>query len=201
MRTNARTARLTQLALLAAIEVLLAFTPLGFIQLPVVSITMLHIPVIIGAIILGPKEGGFLGLVMGGCSMIRSFSSASMVSLLINPTTSGNPLASVVMTFVPRILIGVAAGYVYLAMKKKGIATSVSVGTAAVCGSLTNTILFLGSMAVFFQSFPLANVLATIVGVNSLAETAAAAVISIAVCIPLMKSMKKKVIPKNSQQV
>lgn len=201
MRTNARTARLTQLALLAAIEVLLAFTPLGFIQLPIVSITMLHIPVIIGAIILGPKEGGFLGLVMGGCSMIRSFSSATMVSLLINPTTSGNPLASVIMTFVPRILIGVAAGYVYLAMKKKGIATSVSVGTAAVCGSLTNTILFLGSMAVFFQSFPLANVLATIVGVNSLAETAAAAVISIAVCIPLMKSMKKKVIPKNSQQV
>lgn len=201
MRTNARTARLTQLALLAAIEVLLAFTPLGFIQLPVVSITMLHIPVIIGAIILGPKEGGFLGLVMGGCSMIRSFTSATMVSLLINPTTSGNPLASVIMTFVPRILIGVAAGYVYLAMKKKGIATSVSVGTAAVCGSLTNTILFLGSMAVFFQSFPLANVLATIVGVNSLAETAAAAVISIAVCIPLMKSMKKKVIPKNSQQV
>ena len=201
MRTNARTARLTQLALLAAIEVLLAFTPLGFIQLPIVSITMLHIPVIIGAIILGPKEGGFLGLVMGGCSMIRSFTSATMVSLLINPTTSGNPLASVIMTFVPRILIGVAAGYVYLAMKKKGIATSVSVGTAAVCGSLTNTILFLGSMAVFFQSFPLANVLATIVGVNSLAETAAAAVISIAVCIPLMKSMKKKVIPKNSQQV
>ena len=201
MRTNARTARLTQLALLAAIEVLLAFTPLGFIQLPVVSITMLHIPVIIGAIILGPKEGGFLGLVMGGCSMIRSFSSATMVSLLINPTTSGNPLASVIMTFVPRILIGVAAGYVYLAMKKKGIATSVSVGTAAVCGSLTNTILFLGSMAVFFQSFPLASLLATIVGVNSLAETAAAAVISIAVCIPLMKSMKKKVIPKNSQQV
>ena len=133
--------------------------------------------------------------------MIRSFSSASMVSLLINPTTSGNPLASVIMTFVPRILIGVVAGYVYLAMKKKGIATSVSVGTAAVCGSLTNTILFLGSMAVFFQSFPLANVLATIVGVNSLAEIAAAAVISIAVCIPLMKSMKKKVIPKNSQQV
>ena len=201
MRTNARTARLTQLALLAAIEVLLAFTPLGFIQLPVVSITMLHIPVIIGAIILGPKEGGFLGLVMGGCSMIRSFTSATMVSLLINPTTSGNPLASVIMTFVPRILIGVAAGYVYLAMKKKGIATSVSVGTAAVCGSLTNTILVLGSMAVFFQSFPLANVLATIVGVNSLAEIAAAAVISIAVCIPLMKSMKKKVIPKNSQQV
>ena len=201
MRTNARTARLTQLALLAAIEVLLAFTPLGFIQLPVVSITMLHIPVIIGAIILGPKEGGFLGLVMGGCSMIRSFSSATMVSLLINPTTSGNPLASVIMTFVPRILIGVVAGYVYLAMKKKGIATSVSVGTAAVCGSLTNTIRFLGSMAVFFQSFPLANVLATIVGINSLAEIAAAAVISIAVCIPLMKSMKKKVIPKNSQQV
>ena len=201
MRTNARTARLTQLALLAAIEVLLAFTPLGFIQLPIVSITMLHIPVIIGAIILGPKEGGFLGLVMGGCSMIRSVTSATMVSLLINPTTSGNPLASVIMTFVPRILIGVVAGYVYLAMKKKGIATSVSVGTAAVCGSLTNTILFLGSMAVFFQSFPLASLLATIVGVNSLAEIAAAAVISIAVCIPLMKSMKKKVIPKNSQQV
>ncbi|MGI6108531.1 MAG: ECF transporter S component [Eubacteriaceae bacterium] len=197
MQTNAKTARLTKLALLAAIEVLLAFTPLGFIQLPIVSITTLHIPVIIGAIILGPWEGGFLGLVMGLCSVIRSFTSASVLAVYINPAISGNALASIVMDIVPRILIGVVAGYIYLSMKKHEANTSLSIGVAAVFGSLTNTVLFLGSMALFFPASQMLNLLATIVSINSIAEIAAAAIISIAVCIPVMKSMRKKIIVKN----
>ncbi len=195
MHSNASTVRLTQLSLLAAIEVLLSFTPLGFIPLPAISITTLHIPVIIGAIILGPKDGGILGFVMGVCSLLRAtFAPSGVTAILISPFTSGAPVLSIIMVFVPRILIGVAAGYTYIALKKRHTATALSVGIAAAAGTLTNSVLFLGMMSIFFSSFPLINVLSIIVGVNCISEIIAAIVISIGVCLPLLKYMKKKVI-------
>lgn len=195
MHSNASTVRLTQLSLLAAIEVLLSFTPLGFIPLPAISITTLHIPVIIGAIILGPKDGGILGFVMGVCSLLRAtFAPSGVTAILISPFTSGAPVLSIIMVFVPRILIGVAAGYAYIALKKRHTATALSVGIAAAAGTLTNSVLFLGMMSIFFSSFPLINVLSIIVGVNCISEIIAAIVISIGVCLPLLKYMKKKVI-------
>lgn len=195
MHSNASTVRLTQLSLLAAIEVLLSFTPLGFIPLPAISITTLHIPVIIGAIILGPKDGGILGFVMGVCSLLRTtFAPSGVTAILISPFTSGAPVLSIIMVFVPRILIGVAAGYTYIALKKRHTATALSVGIAAAAGTLTNSVLFLGMMSIFFSSFPLINVLSIIVGVNCISEIIAAIVISIGVCLPLLKYMKKKVI-------
>ena len=63
---------LAGVAMMAAIVVLLANTPLGLIQLPVIKATTTHIPVIIGAILLGPLAGGILGGVFGVCSMISN---------------------------------------------------------------------------------------------------------------------------------
>ena len=53
------------LALFAAIILLLAFTPIGYIQLPIIKATIVHVPVILGAIILGPKKGAILGVLFG----------------------------------------------------------------------------------------------------------------------------------------
>ncbi|MBR3606466.1 MAG: ECF transporter S component, partial [Lachnospiraceae bacterium] len=59
-------------ALMMAIVILLANTPLGMIQLPVIKATTVHIPVIVGAIVLGPLAGGILGATFGICSMISN---------------------------------------------------------------------------------------------------------------------------------
>lgn len=195
MQTNRNTLRLTQLALLGAIEVILAITPLGLIPLPTISITLLHIPVIIGAILLGPLDGGILGFIMGVCSMAKAiFAPSSATSYLINPFTSGNPLASLAMTIIPRILIGVVAGYTYRYLSKTNTPTWVSVGISAFLGTLTNTVLFLGSLSIFFSSFPLINILALVVGINTVSEMIAAVVISIGVCLPVMRYMKKRIV-------
>ena len=71
-QVNKKTAQMTQLTLLIAILVVLTFTPLGFIQIPPVAITILHIPVIIGAIAMGPVCGGILGLAFGVLSMLKA---------------------------------------------------------------------------------------------------------------------------------
>lgn len=197
MRTNAKTARLTQLALLAAIEVLLAFTPLGFIQLPLISITTCHIPVIIAGILLGPVDGGIIGLIMGVCSMIRSITSATALSIVINPFISPNALFSVIMDVVPRILIGVFAGLVFAALKKRKVGTTLSCVVAGIIGSLTNTVFFLGFMAIFFQEatgMTLMTILETIAATNGILEIAAAALVAPAVCQPVMKALKIKTV-------
>ncbi len=61
---------MVSVALMAAIVILLANTPLGMIQLPIIKATTVHIPVIIGAILLGPSAGAILGFVFGVCSLV-----------------------------------------------------------------------------------------------------------------------------------
>ena len=71
MNTKKKDTRyLTSVALMAAIVILLANTPLGMIQLPIIKATTVHIPVILGAILLGPGAGAILGAVFGLCSLI-----------------------------------------------------------------------------------------------------------------------------------
>ena len=69
---NKKTANMVTFAMLLAIEVVLAFTPLGFLRIGFLSITMLHIPVIICAMYLGPKYGAAMGFVMGFCSFYNA---------------------------------------------------------------------------------------------------------------------------------
>ena len=71
-KRRASTVKMVQLALLSAIMVVLAVTPLGMINLGFINATTLHIPVIVGAILLGPKAGAFLGGVFGLISLITN---------------------------------------------------------------------------------------------------------------------------------
>ncbi len=66
-KNSLKTVQLTQLTLLIALLAVLTFTPIGFIQIPPVAITILHIPVIVGAVVMGPKYGGILGGDRGRC--------------------------------------------------------------------------------------------------------------------------------------
>ena len=70
-----RTRQVQSLAILAmftAVIFLLTFTPLGLIDLPVIKATVLHVPVIIGSILLGPRKGAFLGGMFGLASLMKN---------------------------------------------------------------------------------------------------------------------------------
>ena len=113
---------LVSVALMAAIVILLANTPLGMIQLPIIKATTVHIPVIIGAILLGPARGAFLGGIFGLTSMINNTFNPNLTSFVFSPFYSlgnvhGN-FKSLMICFVPRILIGVVAYYVYTGIVK-----------------------------------------------------------------------------------
>lgn len=132
---------LVQLALLLSILTLLNFTPLGFPKIGPINMTLMSIPVIVGAVVLGPAAGAFLGLAFG----IFSFMLAPS-DLLFSVALAEKPFILAAVCIIPRILIGLTAAYTAKAFHRVTHAEKPSVVFASLIGSLTNTVLFIGGV-------------------------------------------------------
>lgn len=156
VKATKKTQTMVMTAAFAALIILLAFTPgLGYIPLGFINATTVHIPVILGAILLGPKYGAFLGAIFGLTSLINnSFINPNLTSFVFSPFVSGGGIKSIIICFVPRILVGVVAYFVFISIKKllkdrKG-SVSVALVTGGIAGSLTNTLLVMNGIFVLF---------------------------------------------------
>ena len=113
---------MVSVALMAAIVIVLANTPLGMIQLPIIKATTVHIPVILGAILLGPGAGAILGAVFGICSLVSNTMAPTLLSFAFSPflSTTGIPgaLKAIWISVGCRILIGVVAGWLWVLFTK-----------------------------------------------------------------------------------
>lgn len=155
MKTKKHDTRwMVSVALMAAIVIVLANTPLGMIQLPIVKATTVHIPVIIGAILLGPSAGAILGFVFGVCSLISNTMAPTLLSFAFSPfmSTTGLPgvLKAIWISVGCRILIGIAAGWLWILLKKVKWNQIVSLVITGFVGSMVNTITVMGSIYLLF---------------------------------------------------
>lgn len=149
---------MVSVALMAAIVILLANTPLGMIQLPIIKATTVHIPVIIGAILLGPLAGAILGAVFGVCSLISNTMAPTLLSFAFSPfmSTTGllGALKAIWISVGCRILIGVVAGWLWILFKKikmnKKIYQVIALAITGFVGSMVNTISVMGSIYLLF---------------------------------------------------
>ena len=121
---NEKTYELVLTALFTAIIVIMAFTPLGYIPLVVINATIIHIPVILGALFLGPKKGAFLGFVFGLTSFINNtFKAVTASAFVFSPVLAANVVGvsgvfkSMYICFVPRILVGIIPYFVYILIR------------------------------------------------------------------------------------
>lgn len=141
---------LTSVALMAAIVILLANTPLGMIQLPIIKATTVHIPVILGAILLGPAAGAVLGAVFGICSMISNTMAPTLLSFAFSPFMSMTGLLGAVkavwISVGCRIMIGVVAGWVWIVLKKLKMNHLAALAVTGFTGSMVNTVFVMGSI-------------------------------------------------------
>ncbi len=141
---------LTGVALMAAIVILLANTPLGMIQLPVIKATTVHIPVIIGAILFGPMAGAILGCVFGICSMISNTVTPSLLSFAFSPfmSTTGivGALKAVWISVGCRMLIGIVSGWLWIFLRKVKMNRHIALAVTGFIGSMTNTVTVMGSI-------------------------------------------------------
>lgn len=143
-KSNVKT--LVQLALLTAIELVMAFTPLGYLKIGPVSITFMAIPVAVGAIVLGPLSGAFLGLVFGLTSFSQCFGADQFGTTLLGI----NAFSTAFMCLVPRILMGLFAGLIFGGLKKTTLGETGGALISSLACSVANTVLFVGSLIVLF---------------------------------------------------
>ena len=138
-------------ALMAAIVIVLSNTPLGMIKLPIIKATTVHIPVIIGAILLGPAAGAILGGVFGICSLISNTMAPTLLSFAFSPFLAGDLLGALKALWISvgcRILIGVVAGWLWIALRKMKLTPWAALPITGFVGSLTNTVCVMGSIYV-----------------------------------------------------
>lgn len=140
-------------ALTAAIVILLANTPLGMIQLPLIKATTVHIPVILGAILFGPLAGALLGGVFGICSLISNTVAPTILSFAFTPFLSqdfAGIFKAIWVSVGCRILIGVAAGWLWILLKKLRVNSTIALPITGFAGAMVNTITVMGSIYLLF---------------------------------------------------
>lgn len=162
---NDRIRKIVVTGVMGAISIFLGITHWGFIPwFSGASLTIMHVPVIIGAVLEGPVVGTLIGLIFGVFSLILAGVAPS------GPTDVWftNPLLSVL----PRLFIGPISWLVWQTLKKL---PAVGLIASGIAGSLTNTVLVMGMIGVLgFLPWP---ALPPIALVNGLPEAAASAIL------------------------
>lgn len=141
-----KTVKLVEMAMLTAIIVVMTFTPIGYLKAGPLELTLIMVPVIIGAVTEGPAAGAFLGLVFGASSFIQCFTGSVLGGILVSFSI---PLTLIVCV-VSRVLAGYLCGVIFKAISKKIKKGGFNYVIASICGSALNTILFLGLLALCF---------------------------------------------------
>ena len=194
MNTKQKLVKRVIIALFAAIIIIQNFIPfLGYIPLGPLNLTIIHITVIVIALSMVPLYGVIVGCILGVITWIRAF---------VWPTS---PLATIVfvnplIAILPRILIGIVAGGSFSWLKKRLAKQSSAMVLAAILGSLTNTLLVLGQIYLFYrgksQAMYALNVnellpyLLGVIATNGLPEAILAGLVSPLIAGPLRKRLK-----------
>ena len=199
---------LVLLALFIAIILVMNFTPLGYLNLPIIKATLIHVPVIIGSVLLGPKKGAVLGLMFGLTSFFTNTTAPTLLSFAFSPLnpvpgTQQGSLWALAICFIPRLLVGIVPGLLYRGLRRflKGQpGRTVALAIAGASGAIVNTGLVMpGIYFAFHDGFAYAKgipsdavvgaIMAIVFG-NGIPETIVAVVLTAAICIPVMQVMK-----------
>lgn len=160
-RVNQKLVTMSELAVLTALILLMAFTPVGYIKTAGLEITLITIPVIVGAIVIGPAGGAFLGGVFGLTSFLQCVMGLSAFGATL---LSINPVYTFLVTFPTRLLMGLFTGLVWKLWKKKSVA---AYSVTSLVGALTNTVLFMSTLVIFFYHTEFIQSIVTSVGATN----------------------------------
>lgn len=162
--SRSRTLYLVQLAILAAILLFLELTGIGFIKTLGLEFTIMTVPVIIGAIILGPGAGAVLGGIFGLTSFWQAVSGKSPFGVLL---LNLNPLGAIMTTIPTRILMGLLCGLIFRALKKRMENVNLPYLIASLSGALLNTVFFMSVLILFYYQSQLLQDISQTLGTKS----------------------------------
>lgn len=190
------TAQLTLLGLMAAILLLMAYTPLGYLNIGPLAISFNVIPVAISAVVLGPVGGAVAGAIFGLTSFLQCIGvggSSAMGVVLFGI----NPVFAFIQRFIPRLLDGICLGYIFKGMRKVSN-TYVACAVTGFFSAFLNTLFFMTALVVMFGNTEVIqnlmggrNVIigcCMMVGVNAISEMVSSTIITAAVGTALSKA-------------
>lgn len=145
-KTNVR--QLVTLSLLSAVLLIMSFTPLGYLTVGPLAISLNMIPVAIGAIALGPVGGAVLGAVFGITSFLQclGIGGTSPMGVILFEIS---PILAFLQRFIPRLLAGMLCGYIFR-LCAKALGGGISGFVTGFCAALLNTVLFMGALLLLF---------------------------------------------------
>ena len=203
------TMSMVQVAIFGAIICIMAFTPfLGYIPLGFTRATIIHIPVIIASLLMGPKKGGVLGFLFGLTSFINNTINPTATSFVFTPFYSmgeiSGGIGSVIICFIPRILVGIIPYFVYKLVlrfsseetRNRGV-SNIGLVLAGISGALVNTLLVMNLIYIFFgDAYIKASekavslgymVILSIIGINGVPEAIIAGILTLCIGKVLLK--------------
>ena len=206
MTTQSKTTKLAILGLMTGVLLLMAYTPLGYLNIGPLAITFNMIPVAICAITLGPLGGAIAGAVFGLTSFLQCIGiggTSAMGAVLFEI----NPILAFIQRFIPRLLDGLLLGYIFQAVRKwknSYLACTVT----GFCSAFLNTVFFMTALILLYGNTEYVqglmggkNVIVfvcTFVGINAVFEILSATIITGAVGAALVKARLVPAIQKKS---
>ena len=190
------TSQLVILGLMTAVLLLMAYTPLGYLNIGPLAITFNVIPVAISAITLGPVGGAIAGAVFGMTSFLQCIGvggTSAMGAILFDI----NPILAFIQRFVPRMLDGLLLGFIFKGVRKVSNVSAACMVTGF-CAAFFNTLFFMAALVLLFGNSAYMqelmggkNIIAFIcgfVGINAVFEMIASTIITGAVGMALYKA-------------
>ncbi len=143
---STKTIKMAQLAILIAVVLIMAFTPLGYLKTAGLEISLITIPVAIGAMVIGPGAGAVLGAVFGVTSFYQCFGMSPFGAMLLGI----NPLYTFLVCVSTRILMGYLAGVLFKVFIKADKSNTVCYFVGGFVTAFLNTLFFMGTLILFF---------------------------------------------------
>ena len=144
---NAKVKHMVGIALLMAMVIVLQFV--GSMIPPIggtVSISLVLIPIIVGAAIYGPGAGAILGLTFATVTIVNCITGADPGGAMV---FQANPALCILVVGGKSVLCGLAAGWVYQLLKK--VNAYAAMLCAAIICPIVNTGTFVTCMLLFFK--------------------------------------------------
>lgn len=181
--------KMTVTAVFIALIVVMSYTPIGYLRIGTIEISLLAIPVATGGALLGVGSGATLGLAFGITSFLQCFGMSAFGTALMGI----NPVLTFILCIVPRVLMGAGSAWIFKAVRKKKLQENVSSGLSFLSAAALNTIFFVGFFIVMFGNTPFfaelesgfgtTNIIAffaAFVGLNGVIESAASCAVGAA---------------------
>lgn len=195
---KAKVFRIALSALFAALLAVMAFTPLGYIPTGAFNITLMFLPVIFGAIAIGPAAGAVLGLLFGLTSFLQAFGIGFIIDPMASVLFEISPLYYTLVCFVPRIVMGLLVGLIFKGMKRiDRTKTQVpSYAVSSISAVVLNTSLFMTGYYLAYRSTALAEtpvnvVIMSALSLNSLCELLVSLLIGTPASMAIVHAMRK----------